>query len=825
MNKIVEVPIDLLSSQRIELDDNGIEYIIDLKWISQYQRFYMDVRDSVGNPIIESLKVIPGAPLNLPNLGEQGPLGVFVVVGSGDLTRRSFDQQGYTLYYVPRGEGLFPLDRGYLVETTLNTFLIENKNIVPQVPPQISPVGDYNTYRFDGDDYINCGNGSTLQITGAMTYAFWMRPLGTDVNSYPASKWTSGGGQRSWIFNLGNGTNLNFAVSGDGTTSNSVAAASSITVGNWYFIVGRYDGSTLKLFINGLEAASINYSGGIFNGTSPLQIGGVNNATTDAFEGSMTYHIQWPRALSPEEMLNLYNLGVTPYWESLPTSLTDGTVLAVEMTSRDNTLTDLSGNGNDGTVVGDASDDGELHTFGPYLQSGYNTFGFNGSTEYISLGNPASLQITSNLSIGAWIYPTAQTGSHPIVSKWNTSGVDQRAIMFHLVQNSGDKLEFTLSSDGVNTSALRVDAPASNQWSYVEAVYDGTNQYIYINGVEAGSQAYNSGIHNSTAEMQIGSLINSSNSFEGSMTRVVVNNTARSSADILKLHNNGVIPYYETIDADLKTGDVLALELSSRDDSANDLSGNGNNGTKNGGISADGALAAFGDFAPPEVQSPFSFDGSASNIDFGNVLDFGNVDFAFTGWFKIDPAVAGTDNIIRRYDSSGSNPVRCYMLRYLNSTGQLQWAVQGGGAFTTRNISINTDQLYFFYCYYDASAQRVGVSVNAGSIVSGDHTAGINSGGNTNFYLGYTGSSLLGSLTTVTAYNSLLTSQEQTDLYNEGVIPYYETLPTSITDKIISSWELSGRDATANDLKGSNNGTINGPTPDGTPEIYGDYSA
>ena len=84
-------------------------------------------------------------------------------------------------------------------------------------------------------------------------------------------------------------------------------------------------------------------------------------------QGSMTSPIMSnQRAFSDGELSGLYQSGKVPYYETLPSSITDDVTLCVEMSSRDNFLNDLSGNGNNGTAQNGVTDDGDLQTFTPY---------------------------------------------------------------------------------------------------------------------------------------------------------------------------------------------------------------------------------------------------------------------------------------------------------------------------------------------------------------------------------------------------------------------------------------------------------------------------
>lgn len=123
---VVDVPKDPSSSQRLDLDQNGVEYTIDFLWSKKFQRFYMDLYDPSGSVIAQGIKLVRGTTINLGIRQANGPSGLFVVVGNGSMSRRSFTNQGLRLLYVPRKSlSLFPLSNDYILASDFINFLEE----------------------------------------------------------------------------------------------------------------------------------------------------------------------------------------------------------------------------------------------------------------------------------------------------------------------------------------------------------------------------------------------------------------------------------------------------------------------------------------------------------------------------------------------------------------------------------------------------------------------------------------------------------------------------------------------------------------------------
>ncbi len=127
---LVDVPKDSISSQRIELDQDGVEYTLVMNWSNKYQRFYMDIYDSQGSDILLGIKLVSGIAINLGNRNDAGPYGLFLILGSGTMKRDSFTTGAYKLYYFPRQSvRQFPLSLEYALATDFITFLEEEESL------------------------------------------------------------------------------------------------------------------------------------------------------------------------------------------------------------------------------------------------------------------------------------------------------------------------------------------------------------------------------------------------------------------------------------------------------------------------------------------------------------------------------------------------------------------------------------------------------------------------------------------------------------------------------------------------------------------------
>lgn len=161
--------------------------------------------------------------------------------------------------------------------------------------------------------------------------------------------------------------------------------------------------------------------------------------------------------------------------------------------------------------------------------------GFVGtSAQYIDCGNDSSLDITGNVTVEAWIYPTDSNTNKGIVAKYQ--GTDPS---YYLLFDGTGHIDFVVQS---SPFTLRADAgtPSTNNWHHVVGVYDQSKVRIFLNGVETIGDDYFSTIDSTSSIVTIGSWYNNTSSFDftGTIDEVRISNTNRSADWIKTSYNN-----------------------------------------------------------------------------------------------------------------------------------------------------------------------------------------------------------------------------------------------------------------------------------------------
>ena len=170
------------------------------------------------------------------------------------------------------------------------------------------PQGDGFALRFDGiDDYVDGGAVPAARLDGPLTLETWVHP------DQPATGEPGifGAWFESFALTFYRGSCWFYIGSG----ANKVHAP--LPVGAWSHIVATFDGTDLRLYINGEKAGR---SGSTFDHTPPsehITMGGIapgaGTAPASYFPGMIGSARLYDRALDWKEAANRYNAGATAY--------------------------------------------------------------------------------------------------------------------------------------------------------------------------------------------------------------------------------------------------------------------------------------------------------------------------------------------------------------------------------------------------------------------------------------------------------------------------------------------------------------------------------
>jgi hypothetical protein len=183
-------------------------------------------------------------------------------------------------------------------------------------------------------------------------------------------------------------------------------------------------------------------------------------------------------------------------------------------------VTDFSGSGNVGTTSNTT-----WSTSGRYG----GALSFNGTSSRVNIADSNSLDLTTGMTLEAWVRPTLTTNWRTVILKERTGG-----LAYALYSSNGPNPgTFISTSGGSDLGPMANSALVANTWSHIAGTYDGSQVRLYVNGVLAGSQAVTGNILTSTGALRIGgNAVWGSEYFAGLIDEVRIYNNARTQAQI-----------------------------------------------------------------------------------------------------------------------------------------------------------------------------------------------------------------------------------------------------------------------------------------------------
>jgi hypothetical protein len=526
---------------------------------------------------------------------------------------------------------------------------------------------------FNGDDYVNCGNGPSLQIQDAITMAFWFQVeafqntweafMAKGDNSYRTSR---GGG-------TGDATHMGISGTSVGGGSGWFNGTVIVTGGQWHHMAAVYDGSEGRIYIDGVLDVTSPGTGQINISNYDFWIGNNSQQTGRFFHGLLDEVMIYDRALSDPEIRYLAGERAKP--------VDPGTDGLVAYYAFENNADDSSGNELHGTLVGDAK-----FAEGP---AGYGmALDLDGDGDYVDCGTPPQLDITEQITFTYWIKAVALDKSwNTVLSRGDDSWRSSRA---------GTNNFMEAAVGGTSGNYLYGVTPVDDdKWHHVGAVYDGATFSLYVDGGLDASEESTGSITASSYPLLIGENAQATGRFwTGLIDEVVIYNRALSVGEIRYLAGKRAVDpslvIYYSFD---EVGEIVA-----------DQSGKGHDGVVVGDVTAE----------------PEGMYGGAANFASGSYLDLDGPSFpaediptsamTLAAWIKC--ANTGGDHEIFSARASDNT----WLIHpEPKSSGDIRWLLRSYGGTTIFQIRAGTmtwDEWLHFAGTYDKESAKAALYIN-----------------------------------------------------------------------------------------------------------------
>jgi hypothetical protein len=299
---------------------------------------------------------------------------------------------------------------------------------------------------FDGsNDYIDVSSNTNIPVGNSnYTIEAWIKPSGTA--NYGIAGWGTWGSHNNVnAFRTNGSTQLDNYWWGNDLIVN----VPNLADGNWHHVAATFDGTTRKIYCDGVLKGSDQPTGHNVSYSSNMTVGLTYPGLSEYMNGSMDEVKIWSRALCQGEIQNNMNCemstsqtGLALYYK-LNQGYVNGTNTSL------NTATDASGNGNTGTLKNFALTGST---------SNWATGAVSGSCSSFSNGSAAISGNSNSISNGS------TTASSSNGTDFGSVGQGVGVSTTYTISNSGNaSLTIgTISFSGTNASDFTVtSAPAS----------------------------------------------------------------------------------------------------------------------------------------------------------------------------------------------------------------------------------------------------------------------------------------------------------------------------------------------------------------------------
>lgn len=411
--------------------------------------------------------------------------------------------------------------------------------------------GDKALYRVDA------GGADPFRIqTGS--WGCWFRtPKHDGTGQMLISKDSTIGTNRGYFLWISGNVLQGNASGEDGASSQYVTGSTDVCDDRWHYGVVTFDGTMLRLYVDGLLETSVAWTASMAGSTAPLNIGARSSdgATAaqyphfgridEAFISADVLNEDQIRMLYAAKFAhgspvtpNLVNVNVRRRRKGAVLTAADFSATPLRLHNLNNSTADLGSNGVFLTANGGV---GSKNPAGPDGQL-LGAVGFDGVDDYYS-ATDAGLPIgTASRSYGAW-FKTINTAGTTFIISYGTA-------------TAGQVTELAIQADGsvyIGDGAASTIGPIAyndGQWHLVvaqviSAPADGLIRRLYIDGklVASATTAWSATVSGGAGKFRIGANWSAApgNFFKGNIARAFVANYAMSSEEINGLYAKGAV--------------------------------------------------------------------------------------------------------------------------------------------------------------------------------------------------------------------------------------------------------------------------------------------
>jgi len=471
-----------------------------------------------------------------------------------------------------------------------------------------NPLTPYSTSAVGGSGYFD-GSGDYLETTssqiipsGNFTIEAWAYITSSSSTQTIVAQGTGvGDGARTWM-GIENSSGAKWAVQVGGTQ-----AISSVTpvLNAWHYLAMVYNGSTIKMYLNGTEIASA-------------------SSTTNASNTTLKIGTNWGSYITTGFISNIRISNTARTISAVPSSLLTTDANTVFLANFTNAGIFDNAADADYETVGNAQISTSVKKYGT------GSMAFDGTGDYLVAPSRAITALTGDFTIEFWSYRTSGT------YRGFTIGDDNTSTGLSLYYSTGSSAWVVYNN---NTSRITGGTSTTGEWQHMALVRCAGIVKLYVNGTQVGSTWSSTGTFSGnvyvSAEYYAGTAYADTNGYMDDF---------RISNGVCRYPYNFTPPTAEFPNIG---GTVTLTADPYYDYTTLLLPGNGTNGAQNNTF-LDSSTNAFSITRNGNTTqgtfSPFSqtgwgnfFDGTGDYLTFpaDAAFTFGTGDFTIEGWVYI----------------------------------------------------------------------------------------------------------------------------------------------------------------------------------------------
>ncbi len=163
---------------------------------------------------------------------------------------------------------------------------------------------------FDGSTaYVDFGNHPWQNLGDQASVSAWVKidgeGEGNGITFIKQNASGTTGASYGLVYLVGSGK-ISFSLATTVEPWTDYPSTTTLTTGVWYHVVGVYDGSNVKVYLNGSLDATYSVTGSLLDATGPLQIGMQNSWSPEYLYGAVDEVGIWNTALTSADVTQLY---------------------------------------------------------------------------------------------------------------------------------------------------------------------------------------------------------------------------------------------------------------------------------------------------------------------------------------------------------------------------------------------------------------------------------------------------------------------------------------------------------------------------------------